>query len=161
MSLIDEIERLDNLKKRGALNELEYQQAKAAILKGQQQQQPEAGILAPNPQEQNVNMWGMLLHLSHFCGYVVPLAGLVVPIVLWQLKKNDSPIIDEHGKMVANWILTELILAFVFGLLCLLFIGMPLLFGLAAVGIIFPIIGAVKANNGEVWHYPMTFTFFK
>lgn len=103
----------------------------------------------------------MLLHLSQFCGYVVPLAGLVVPIVLWQIKKNDSQIIDRHGKVVANWMITEIILGIIFGLLCFVIIGIPLFAALAVVAIVFPIVGAVKANNGEVWPYPCSIASFK
>jgi uncharacterized Tic20 family protein len=86
---------------------------------------------------------------------------MVVPIVLWQVKKNESEIIDQHGKNVTNWILSELIYGIVFFILCFLLIGIPLLIALGAVGIIFPIIGAVKAYNGEVWSYPLTIKFFK
>lgn len=160
MSLIDDIEKLDALKRRGSINELEYQQAKAAILSERMRQQSAPMAMVPMD-EKNVNMWAMLFHLSHFCGYVVPFAGLVVPIVLWQLKKNDSPLLDDHGKVLANWIITECILACVFALLCALLIGIPLLYALAAAGFIFPIIGAVKASSGVLWVYPLSIRFFK
>jgi len=25
---------------------------------------------------------------------------------------------------------------------------------------VFPLIGSIKANNGELWHYPLTIKFF-
>ena len=103
----------------------------------------------------------MFIHFSQFFGYVVPLAGLVVPVVLWQIKKNDSEIIDKHGKIVTNWIISVIIYAIVFSLLCFIIIGIPLLFALAVVGIVFPIIGGIKANNGEVWPYPLSIKFFQ
>jgi hypothetical protein len=52
-------------------------------------------------------------------------------------------------------------LGIVFGLLCFVIIGIPLSMALVAVGIVFPIVGAVKANNGEVWPYPCSIGFFK
>ncbi|MEI7903146.1 MAG: DUF4870 domain-containing protein, partial [bacterium] len=95
-----------------------------------------------------------------FCGYIVPIAGLIVPIVLWQVKKNDSDVIDRHGCIVVNWIITELILGLVFGILCFVLIGIPLLIVLGVVGIVFPIVGAIKATNGEAWSYPCSIRFF-
>jgi uncharacterized protein len=48
----------------------------------------------------------------------------------------------------------------VFGLLSILVVGLPLLFALAVVSIVFPIIGGIKAKNGEVWSYPLSVKFF-
>ena len=159
MSVADEIAKLNALRQSGALSEHEFQQAKESLLAGQQPAGVKSGQLIVRVPG-DANTWGMLIHLSQFCGYLVPLAGLIVPIVLWQIKKNESELIDRHGRVVANWVITELILAVVFGLLCLVFIGVPLLIGLGIVGIIFPIIGAVKAGNGQVWPYPCSIKFF-
>ena len=159
MSFLEDIEKLNDLKQSGAISEQEYQEAKESLLAknrpaGQKFSQAMDGISS------DTNMWGMLLHLSQFCGYVVPLAGLIVPIVLWQIKKNDSEIIDRHGRIIVNWIITEFILGIVFGLLCLVLIGIPLLVALAVAAVVFPIVGGVKANNGEVWPYPCSIAFF-
>lgn len=70
------------------------------------------------------------------------------------MRNRESQNINQHGRIVVNWIITEFILAIVFALLCFVVIGVPLLIVLAVIGIIFPIVGAVKANNGEVWPYP-------
>jgi uncharacterized protein len=155
MSIADELGKLNELKQTGAITEDEYHEAKEAILAENQPFSRDADDM-----EANVNQWGMFIHLSQFCGYLVPLAGLIVPIVLWQIKKNDSEIIDQHGRIVLNWIITEFILAIVFVLLIFVVIGVPLLLVLGAVGIIFPIVGAVKANSGEVWPYPCSIKFF-
>jgi uncharacterized Tic20 family protein len=40
-------------------------------------------------------------------------------------------------------------------------IAIPLLIALGVIGIIFSIVAAIKANNGEVWKYPLAITFFK
>jgi len=112
----------------------------------------------PSPDEKQ---WSMFIHLSQFAGYVVPLAGLIVPIVLWQMKKEDSNYIDAHGKIVTNWIISSFIYAVISVLLFFFFIGMPLLFVLILLSIVFPIIGGVKANNNKIWCYPMTITFIK
>ncbi len=155
MDIANEIEKLDNLRQRGAISEQEYQEAKTNLLRKTQSVEQKLGNAI------DVNTWSMFIHLSQFCGYVVPLAGLIVPIILWQIKKAESEIIDRHGKIVVNWIISAFLYGIVFGLLCLLLIGIPLLIILGVLAIVFPIIGGIKANNGEVWPYPLSIKFFK
>jgi uncharacterized protein len=103
----------------------------------------------------------MLLHFSVFAGYVLPMAGLLAPILIWQLKKNEMPELDAHGKMVLNFLLSMLIYSIVAFLLAFLLVGF-LVFGvLAIVAIVFPIVGGIKANNGELWNYPLMLPLFK
>ena len=111
--------------------------------------------------ERETRTWAMFLHLSLLAGFVVPLAGLVAPIIIWQLQKNTLPGIDEHGKVVVNWLLSMIIYVFVSFLLMFIFIGIPMLIVLAVVGIIFPIIGGIKANDGQLWKYPLSIQFFR
>jgi uncharacterized Tic20 family protein len=101
----------------------------------------------------------LFLHLSLLAGFLVPLAGLIVPIVIWQMKKSDLPGLDAHGKMIANWMISWVLYAIASGLLVLVIVGIPLLLALALTGIVFPIIGAIKANDGVLWKYPLTITF--
>jgi uncharacterized Tic20 family protein len=117
--------------------------------------------IGPATQEEQTRRWACLLHLSMWAGFVLPVAGLAVPIAIWQLKKSDLPGIDEHGKNAVNWIISKLIYFVISLLLCPLLIGIPMLIALGAVGIIFPLVAAIKANNGEVWKYPMAITFIK
>lgn len=152
MSLVDEIEKLDTLHQKGSLSDDEYQQAKTSLLREKEKRE---GILS------NVNTWGMFIHFSQFIGYALPVVGMIVPVLLWQIKKNESEIIDRHGKVVVNWILTELILLTAFALLSIVLIGIPLLILTAVAGLIFPIIGGIKANDGIVWRYPLSIRFFK
>ena len=102
----------------------------------------------------------MFLHLSQLAGYVVPFGGLVVPILIWQIKKTELPGIDAHGKIVMNWLISALIYAVVSFILVFAFIGIPLLWAIGILAIIFPIIGGIKANNGELWKYPLSISFF-
>jgi len=110
-------------------------------------------------EERDVRQWCMFMHLSQFAGYLIPLAGIVVPIVLWQLKKDESTDIDAHGRMIVNALITFFIYFLIAGLLCLVLIGFPIIFVLGLMAIAFPIIGAVKANEGVLWQYPLVFKF--
>jgi uncharacterized Tic20 family protein len=164
MSLIEELQRLDELRQAGAIDEQDYAQAKARLLRpaGSPRRDPVEFDEEHEEAVQDVQarQWAVLLHLSQFAGYVVPLGGLILPFVIWQWKKSELPEIDAHGKAVANWIVSELI----YGVLCLFLafflIGIPLLLLLLLLGVLFPVIGAIKANQGEVWKYPLAFRFF-
>ena len=159
MSIADELDRLSALRAEGALSEAEFEQAKAAALAskpgvGQQFDRAVSGLT------RDENSWAMLIHLTQFCGYVMPLAGWLVPLILWLMKKDESQYIDAQGKIVMNWMLTELIYGFVCFLLMFVVIGAFLFIPLGIIAVVFPIIGAVKANSGELWPYPLSIRFF-
>lgn len=103
----------------------------------------------------------MFLHLSTLAGYIVPLGGLIVPIVIWQMKKDEMPEIDRHGKMVMNFLISFFLWSIVGFLLVFILIGIPVLAVLGILAVIFPIIGGIKANEGRLWKYPMTIEFLK
>jgi uncharacterized Tic20 family protein len=179
MNMTDELERLHKLHQSGVLNETEFKQAKANLLMGPSPSvgapgyTPPPGYVPPHGvrpipmpldpvrMEQETRQWAFFLHLSSLAGLIVPIAGWVAPIVIWQVRKNDLPGLDPHGKVAVNWMISELIYVIVGAVLCLVLIGIPLLIGLLIIGIVFPIMGAVKANNGEVWRYPLSIEFLK
>ncbi len=109
---------------------------------------------------QETRQWAMALHLSLLAGYIVPLAGFVAPIVIWQVKKRDMPELDLHGRIVANWMVSLLIYVVLSLLLIFVLIGIPLLWALGIISVVFPIVGAIKASQGELWRYPGSVTFF-
>ena len=104
---------------------------------------------------------GMFLHLSQLASLIIPLAGLVLPIVIWQTQKDKTPALDAHGKMVVNFMISELIYAVASLILMFILVGFLTILAVAIIGVVFPIIGAVKANNGEIWDYPLTIKFLK
>lgn len=104
---------------------------------------------------------GMFLHLSQLLNIVLPPAGIVVPIILWQIKKDEMPALDAHGKMVVNWLISSLIYFVVSLVLTIVLIGILGLITLGIMSVVFPIIGGIKANNGEFWEYPLTIKFLK
>lgn len=104
---------------------------------------------------------GLFLHLSQLANIIIPFSGVIIPIVLWQTQKEKMPALDAHGKMVANWLISSLIYWAISGILALVLIGFLGMLALIVMGIVFPIIGAVKANNGELWQYPLTIKFLK
>jgi len=122
----------------------------------------------PNPNTDVMGMktdtYCMLLHLSQLLNYLsagMPGFGLVVSIILWAVAKDKYPQVDRHGKIALNWQISYVIYFLVSAVLCLVFIGFLFLAVVWVLGIVFPIIGAVKANEGTVWKYPLSIPFFK
>lgn len=107
------------------------------------------------------NVFVMLLHLSQLSGFIIPFGGIILPIVMWATNKDDSTLVDKHGKIVLNWVLSLTIYMIIAFILMFVVIGVPILIGLMITSIVFAIIGAVKANNGEYWEYPISIKFFK
>lgn len=167
MSLADELQKLQQLHDSGAIDATEFAAAKARLLNCP----PEIPQMShrwandasadPDRLERETRQWASLLHLSMLAGHMIPGGGLVAPIIIWQIKKNELPGLDEHGVNAVNWIITSIIYAVVSVLLCFVLIGFPLLIALVIAELVFPIMAAVKANNGETWKYPWTIEFLK
>ena len=104
---------------------------------------------------------GMFLHLSQLINLIIPLGGVIAPIVLWQMKKDEIPALDAHGKMVVNWLISSLIYCAISFVLTFVLIGILGFIAIGLMSIIFPIVGGIKANNGELWEYPLTIKFLK
>lgn len=112
-------------------------------------------------QTSNEKQMGLFLHLSQLANVILFPVGIILPIVLWQTQKEKIPALDAHGKMVANWLISSTIYAVVSFVLMFVLIGFLTIIAVAVMGIAFPIIGAIKANNGELWEYPLTIKFLK
>jgi uncharacterized Tic20 family protein len=151
MSISDELSRLNELREQGTLSEQEFETAKAKVLSGNSSSMPDA--------LEARKLWPMLIHLTQLCGCLVPLVGWIVPIVIWQMQKDKIPECDVHGRAVANWLISFLIYSVVAFLLAFVIIGIPILFVLGILAVVFPVIGAIKASNGDLWEYPMAIRF--
>lgn len=109
-------------------------------------------------------MWAMFCHLAGLAGFipVTPVFGSVIaPLIIWQVKKNEFEFVDEHGKEALNFQISILIYALVSGLLCFVCIGLVLLPAVYIFDLVFLLIAAVKANNGEHYRYPICIRFIK
>jgi uncharacterized Tic20 family protein len=122
--------------------------------------------------EQEVRNWSMLCHLSALLGLIIPFTNLLGPFIVWQIKKNEFPEIDLHAKESLNFQITFIFINIVFlfflfrnvgyssmiGSSFLMFTwgtGLALLFSLVRVTCwILVVIAGIKANNGELFHYP-------
>lgn len=99
-----------------------------------------------------------LLHLSLLLGWVVPIPfiDILLPIIIWQATKKQSPQIEPHARNAINWLISSTIYSLV---LLITLVGaalLPLLFGLR---VAFPIVAAIQASKGKVWKYPLAIDF--
>ena len=102
-------------------------------------------------------LWNVLLHLSPILGL-----GLIGPLVVYLVTRNDAgSSIPDHAKETLNFHISMFIYVMISAILCLIFIGIVLLFVCAIASIVLAIIGAVKASDGIVYKYPLCIRFVK
>jgi uncharacterized protein len=109
-----------------------------------------------NPMSQSSErQWATLVHLSPFLAAFVGLPFLG-PLVIYLVLRDRGPFIRFHAAQALNFQLILVIAYVVFGLLSFVLIGLPFLIGSLIASVVFQIIAAVKANNGEWYRYPWT-----
>jgi uncharacterized Tic20 family protein len=109
----------------------------------------------------DVRIWGMFCHLASLAGLVVPVGNIIGPLVVWLIKKDQMPFVDDQGKESLNFQITMTIAMIVAGALICVFVGFILLPAVAIVDIVFTIIATIKANSGIRYRYPLTLRLIK
>ena len=108
----------------------------------------------PVTQNQAERTWAMLAHLSGI------IFGFLGPLVIWLIKKETMPFVNEEGKKALNWQITVLIgwvVAVIFSFMQeSLGISFFLYPALLVLNLIFCIMGGVKANEGTPYTYPFS-----
>ena len=112
---------------------------------------PMAG--APSAEERQ---WAMFAHLSALVGVIIPLGSIIGPLVIWLIKKDTMPFVNDQGKEALNFNITVAIAAIVGWILCFILIGFLVLAVLAIAWLVFVIIATIKANEGTTYRYPFT-----
>lgn len=102
------------------------------------------------------NSLAVVMHLLGLAGFVIPFGNIAGPLILWLVKRTESPLLDRVGKDVLNFQISYTIYAAVAGILCFFLIGFLILPVIAILWIVFVVVAAVKAGNGEEFRYPMT-----
>jgi uncharacterized Tic20 family protein len=101
-------------------------------------------------------------HFLSFAGLVgIPFGNIIGPLVLWVIKKDQVPSVNEHGKESINFQISMTIYTIIAGLSILIAIGIVLLPAIIVLNMVLVIIAGVKAANGEFYRYPLTIRFIK
>ena len=127
----------------------------------------ENALFQEAPLDTDARQWAMLCHLSAVLGWLMPLGNLILPVVLWQMRKGRDAFINEQGKESVNFQVSAL-LAMVVGSACLISsasflvtIGLLVIVVVAIAMLVLPIIAGVKANKGHHYRYPFTWRLIK
>jgi uncharacterized Tic20 family protein len=99
----------------------------------------------------------MTAHLGSLLGYIlVPFANVLVPLVIWLIKKETMPFVADQAKESLNFQLTVTIALVIGIVLVFVCVGWIIVIPAVAAGMIFAVIGAIKANDGVRYRYPVT-----
>ncbi len=108
---------------------------------------------APSAEERQ---WAMFAHLSALFGLVIPLGSIIGPLVIWLIKKDTMPFVNDQGKEALNFNITVAIAAIVCWILVFILIGFLLLPAVLIAWLVFVIIATIKSNEGTTYRYPFT-----
>jgi len=166
MTLSEELERLHQLHRAGGLTDEEFAAAKARLLKdGSGAEPPPLSSFRFRERLHDGRFWAMLLHLSLLLNFLTPGVALIVTFLIWQLGKDRFAELDQHGRNVVNFILSYGIYAMIlFSLVIIpglgLLVVVPSFYVFMGLVALLALFAAWKANQGQVWQYPLCFRFF-
>lgn len=103
----------------------------------------------------------MLTHLAAFAAFLMPFGNVIGPLVVWQLKKELSPFVDQQGKEAINFQITVILAVAVCLILFFAVVGVLLVPLLGLAWFVLNIIAAIKTNDGVAYRYPLTIRFLK
>lgn len=114
-------------------------------------QSPYPAVQPMSPSDEK--MWATLIHIGGiFFAFIPALVGYLV-------LKDRGPFIRAHAAAALNFQITYAIGLLVGGILCIVLIGFVVIAVLPILCIVFSIIAAVRANQGQWYTYPLTITF--
>ena len=87
---------------------------------------------------------------------MVPLGNIWGPLIVWLVKRDESPGVDAHGKESLNFQINALVWTTVFYLLIIVIIGVPLIIAYFVFYLVCVIIATVRASQGGEFRYPLT-----
>ena len=79
------------------------------------------------PVNKDENMWAMFCHLSALVGFVIPFGNIIAPLIIWTLKKDEYPHVNDQGKEAINFQLSITVYILISVVLVFVVIGIPLL----------------------------------
>ena len=119
--------------------------------------QPPAPVARPAT---DVRTWCVLCHASALLGVFFHFPGHILgPLIVWLVKRGESPEIDAHGKESLNFQISMLIYDVIAGILCFIVIGFLILIILWVLNAVLVIIASIKASEGKLYRYPFTIRF--
>lgn len=106
--------------------------------------------------------WGMACHLAALAGFLTGgLGSIIGPLVVWLIKKDQFPFVNDQGKESLNFQISILIYLIISAILMIIGIGIVLVIIVAIFDLVEVILASIKANEGVAYRYPLTIRFIK
>ncbi|MEI2663460.1 DUF4870 domain-containing protein [Rossellomorea sp. LJF3] len=100
-------------------------------------------------------MMAALIYISSF------FTVFIGPLIIWLIKKDESEFVDFHGKEYLNFLISYAVYGFVSSILTVVLIGFVLAPIVGVLALVFTILGAVKAYEGDYYKIPTVFRLLK
>jgi uncharacterized Tic20 family protein len=122
---------------------------------------PEPAGPSDREMDRDARTWAMICHLAGlaFLLPIVPIIGCVLgPLIVWLLKREQIPFVNEQGKEALNFQMTMLIYAIISAVLILACcVGLIPLGVVIVLDILLTIMAALRVNEGQHYRYPRPF----
>lgn len=106
-------------------------------------------------------MWASLAHISAFAGLVFPFGSIIAPLLIWLLKREEMPFVEDQGKEALNFNISMTIYMVASVLMILVVVGILMVVVLSFVWAVLVILAAVRSNEGIPYRYPLTIRFIQ
>jgi uncharacterized Tic20 family protein len=104
----------------------------------------------------------VLMHLAQLLDLLTGVGGLIVPLVIWSVKKEEVYQLDRHGKQIINFQLSMILYSLIaIPLVFLLGFGFLILIAVGLLCLVYPIVNALRASSGQDAIYPFSIRFLK
>ncbi len=113
------------------------------------------------PSDPSTNQWQVAMHLCPLVGFVIPFGNLLTPLILWLIKRQESPTLDQAGKDVLNFQISISIYAILSIVLWFILIGFVLSFLVFILWLYGMVMAAMKVGTNETFRYPFTIHFLR
>jgi len=110
---------------------------------------------APPLRPDEERLWATLAHVGGI------LFSFVAPLVIWLVFKGRSQFTDNQSKEALNFQITVAIGYVIGTILTIIVIGAILILVVWVLAVVFGIMGAVSANQGKPYRYPICIRFIK
>lgn len=114
---------------------------------------PPDGATPANSDEKNL---AVISHALAFCGLIIPFGNILGPLILWLLKKDESPAVNYHAKEALNFQITVSLALVVCAILTFILIGFILMPIVGISALVITVIAVIKASQGEPYRYPFS-----
>jgi len=105
-------------------------------------------------------LWAMLAHLLSFVAAYIAL-GFLAPLIVLLVFGPRSAFVRANAVESLNFNLSWLLYAVVGAILIFLVIGIFILIALGIAYVVLIIIASIRANNGQLYRYPLTIRFVR